>query len=82
MSSHAQKVCKQLSDNAKREREAQFEGMEQTQPNEEDSEEEEGDSDVEEVAITLAIIANTDVLYNDVADAWRINIENDNRAIN
>ena len=56
--------------------------MEHTQPNEEDSEEDEGDSDVEEAAITLAIIANTDVLYNDVADAWRIGVENDKRAIN
>ena len=43
------------------------------------SDEDDADSDFEEVAFTLAIIANTDTLYNEVHDAWRANIENEQR---
>ena len=41
------------------------------------SDDDDADSDFEEVAFTLAIIANTDTLYNEVHDAWRANIENE-----
>ena len=44
-----------------------------------ESDEDDADSDIDEVAFTLAIIANTDVLYNEVQDAWRTNIENEQR---
>ena len=57
----------------------QNEGLMQVEASDEESDEYENDSDTEEVAITLAIIANTDLLYNEVADAWRITIENDKR---
>ena len=54
----------------------------QVEASDEESDEYENDSDTEEVAITLAIIANTDLLYNEVADAYRITIENDKRVQN
>eukprot|EP00354_Favella_ehrenbergii_P010899 CAMPEP_0170471612 /NCGR_PEP_ID=MMETSP0123-20130129/13789_1 /TAXON_ID=182087 /ORGANISM="Favella ehrenbergii, Strain Fehren 1" /LENGTH=79 /DNA_ID=CAMNT_0010739349 /DNA_START=155 /DNA_END=394 /DNA_ORIENTATION=- len=46
-----------------------------------DSDEDDNESDAEEVAITLAIIANTDLQYNEVADAWRVSAENERRAV-
>lgn len=45
----------------------------------ESEDDDDGDSDIEEVAFTLAIIANTDALYNEVQEAWRANIDNEQR---